>query len=245
MGAILRLASAFDGLLDLSPLSALTGAPLDVLGEAPLVSGRGEARADALFTLAPQPGDTLTLCGDLSRAIRIGAGLAHGTICVEGDAGPEAGLLLCGGTLHIRGSAGDDALMRMENGFARIDGSAGADFASSMRRGTAVVYGRCGSGACRSMRGGTALLLGGAEEADLARDMRRGTVCLPAGNAVPAAFSRAADVDISFMRLLLCELKKRGLPLPEDWYGAAFTRLRGDPAALGKGELMLKCGARA
>lgn len=238
MGATLRLLRPFDGLMDLSCLSALTDAPPAAFPAVRVPVGRTAAALSELFAIEPDGGDTLVRSGDLRRAIRVGAGLSRGAIRVIGSVGAEAGAGMTGGTLHISGSAGDHALSHMENGFAVIAGDAGDGLARAMRRGMLVVSGRCGENACAELRGGTALLLSGAGRG-LCAGMDRGMVLLPPGADVPAGFSRAARMDLPFLRLTLTLLRERGVPLPDAWYGAAFTRYRGDAAALGKGEIFI------
>ncbi len=238
MGFDLFLQRDFNGLIDLSPLSEAIDASRESLSALIVPAGRESVRLGELFVIEPAEGDGLTLHGDLRRAIRVGAGMAHGSIRVMGDVGAEAGYGMRGGTLAIEGNAGEAALSHMENGFAQIFGGAKSGLARMMRRGVIVVSGACGDAACEQMRGGTALLLDRVGE-NLARGMKRGTVLLGETERAPYGFLPAANVDLVFLRLLYAMLASRGVCLPENWRGGTFTRYRGDFSSLGKGEIFL------
>jgi formylmethanofuran dehydrogenase subunit C len=212
--------------------------------------------------------DTLTIEGDLGRFDHLGLGHHHGTVQLRGPVGHGVGLgqeggrievhgnakdlagcSLRGGWLEVHGSVGDLAASAlpgdmdgMRGGTFVIHGGAGARLADRMRRGTLVVHGDVGDLAASRMVAGT-LALGGRCGAHLAWGMRRGSIVL--AGAAPGTFASlgptfvpvASNTDV-FWQLLARDLAR---------FGGAFaslatrriTRLAGDLAVQGKGELLL------
>ena len=246
MGAKLTLKTPLETLLDLAPLSELVNAYSEVLANAKLAYGRELVSVSELFTVAPSSEEGLALYGDLRLCINAGAGLDAGRMTIESSVGASAGEGMTGGELIVRGGVGKNACRGMQNGFVRIMGDAESGLARGMRRGMIVVSGRARGEACAELRGGTVVLQNGVDEPELlARGMSRGTVILPKGAGIPSGFSRAASLDYTFLRLLFLELEKRGIDLPQAWFGGVFTRYRGDAAGLGKGELFVFAEERA
>jgi len=246
MGLILTLREPLTTLLDLEPLSALACAGAETVLDTKLQYGRFAVSAWDLFQLEPGCENGLILRGELRLAIHIGAGMRGGRIAVESSVGAGAGARMQDGELVIRGDAGMDACRDMQGGFVHIGGKAESGLMRDSRRGLVVLEGLAQGEICGGMRGGTALLLGDMkEDGNLARGLSRGTVILPKGAKVPAGFSRTADADLAFLRLLFCTLEKRGVCVPDGWVGGVFTRYCGDAAGLGKGELFVPAEARA
>ncbi len=245
MGFVLTLKQPLHTLLDLEPLSGCTQSGKDEIAGVSLRYGRDCVRTDALFKRSETADDGLTLTGDLLLAVNAGAGMRSGKMTVESSVGAGAGARMEDGELTIRGDAGKNACASMQNGFVRICGNVDGGFAQDVRRGMLIVEGKADGEACAGFRGGTAVLLGGvADETLLARGMHRGTILLPKGAAAPKGFSRAADVDLVFLRLLFRLLGERGVSLPDGWAGGVFTRWAGDAAGLGKGELFIPAEVR-
>lgn len=243
--SILTLKRPLETLLDLEPLSAFALVDADDIKRTDLRYGRSSVPVSELFEVSTEGKEGLTLRGDLRLAINAGAGMREGLIIVESSVGAGAGARMEGGKLTIRGSAGKNACREMQNGFVVIAGATDDGLAHSMRRGIVIVEGMAEGQTCAQMRGGTLLLTGGVAYPDqLARGMSRGMVILPSGASVPSGFAQAACVDLVFLRLLFCELMKRGVTVPEGWIGGVFTRFRGDAAGLGKGELFVFSGER-
>lgn len=232
-----------------------------------LPCGRDSLAVAELFTVH-QEGDSaeaaLVLEGDLSRFDHVGAGLAAGTLQVDGPVGDCAGLGMGGGRLVIRGNAGDLTGCTMRGGWLEVTGSTG-DFAASalpgdldgMRGGTLLVRGNAGARLADRMRRGTVAVLGDAGDflasrmvagtlalagrcgAHAAWGMRRGSVVFagptPALSSTFVPVSSNADV---FWQLLARDLARLGEPF------AALPRRRlqrhaGDLSVQGKGELIL------
>lgn len=238
MGMILTLKQSLNTLLDLEPLSAFAESAADGIGRAPLRIGGRLIPAGELFALKETADEGLTLRGELRLCVHTGAGMRGGRIRAESSVGAGAGARMEGGELEILGDAGKGACQNMLNGFVRIHGGAESGLAEGMRRGIVALEGRAGGAVGEKMRGGTVLLLGGAAEAEkIGRSLSRGTIVLPNDAEIPGGFARTASADYTFLRLLFLELRKKGVPVPAEWNGGAFTRYRGDAAGLGKGEV--------
>jgi len=231
-----------------------------------LASGRDRIELGEWFDVAPgdDGADVLRLEGDLSRFDAIGAGLREGTLHVRGNVGDAAGLGMTGGRLAIAGDARDLAGCAMRGGWLEIGGDvgdlaasalpgdmdgmvggtlavrgrAGARLGDRMRRGTVVIHGEVGDFAASRMVAGT-LALGGACGAMPGWGMRRGSVVF-AGTAPPAAptfVDVRSDAGV-FWQLLARDLARFGPPF-DDLARRRMTRLAGDLAVQGKGELLV------
>ena len=86
------------------------------------------------------PGERVRLVGDLARIDGIGAGLAGGTLVVDGDAGWYVGQGMRGGSIEVRGRAGPQA------------GGALPGAKRGMTGGEIVVRGSVGPGAGTGLR---------------------------------------------------------------------------------------------
>jgi formylmethanofuran dehydrogenase subunit C len=263
---VLRQAPALrvDGRL-LSP-AHLRALDIDDVRRVALPSGRDRIELGEWFDVLPGDGDAdvLHIDGDLSRFDAIGAGLHEGTLHVHGDVGDAAGLGMTGGRLMIEGDARDLAGCAMRGGWLEIVGAAGdlaasalpgdidgmvggtlvvrgragARLADRMRRGTVVIHGDVGDFAASSMVAGT-LALGGACGAMPGWGMRRGSVVF--AGAAPQASSTFVDVQSDagvFWQLLARDLVRFGPPFDE-LPRRRMTRLAGDLAVQGKGELLV------
>ena len=124
--------------------------------------------------------------GGSERFDRIGAGMSHGEISIEGDVGNQAGRLMRGGRLAIAGNAGPWAASGMKGGTSRspampangsaarsagetvgmrggvvvVRGDAGARAGDRMRRGMIIVEGKAGTHAGSRMIAGTLIVRG-------------------------------------------------------------------------------------
>ncbi len=107
--------------------------------------------------------DALIFCGDTARIKSLGAGMAGGTIFVEGDVGLHAGTGMTGGTLAIFGNASDWLGAEMHGGLISVVGNAGHNVGSAYR------------GSRHGMRGGSIIVKGNAGD-ELGLLMRRGII---------------------------------------------------------------------
>ena len=238
----------------------------DAVRRVALPSGRDRIELGEWFDVVPgeEGADVLSIHGDLSRFDAVGAGLQEGTLHIHGDVGDAAGLGMAGGRLIIDGDARDLVGCAMRGGWLEIAGAtgdlaasalpgdidgmtggtlvvrgrAGARLADRMRRGTVVVHGDVGDFAASRMVAGT-LALGGDCGALPGWGMRRGSVVF--AGAAPRATSTFVDVRADagvFWQLLARDLARFGPPF-DDLPRRGMTRLAGDLAVQGKGELLV------
>ncbi|MBX9584161.1 MAG: formylmethanofuran dehydrogenase subunit C [Gemmataceae bacterium] len=206
----------------------------------------------------------LHFAGDTRTVKGIGAGMAGGSVYVQGDAGMHAGAGMTGGTLVIVGRAGDwlGAELRggtievrgsvdgrcgaayrgsrrgMTGGLIQVRGSAGDELGLLMRRGLIVIEGGCGAFAGASMIAGTIVVFGPAGPR-LGAGMKRGTIVAAGGVAeLPPSFAHACDYNPTFLELYQAELA--GLRAEYPWRLPAVVRsYRGDLLYGGRGEVLV------
>ena len=261
----LTLRETLPGRLDLSPLlPALLSQALADLPKLVLRIDTQDVCLGDLFTLAGDDAQDLVLVGDLSRVDRIGAGLAGGTLRVDGHAGAYLGQGMTGssltvtgdvaafaaaalrrGTITIGGNAGDylggalpGAMQGMAGGQVVVYGNAGARCGDRMRRGAILVAGSLGAYAGSRMLAGTVLALQGAG-AHAGYGMRRGSLMVRGAVAVDATFADCGTHALPIVRLLFRSWRVLG----GEFAGLAdqvrpVRRLVGDRAADGKGEIL-------
>ncbi|HZN03834.1 MAG TPA: formylmethanofuran dehydrogenase subunit C [Candidatus Polarisedimenticolia bacterium] len=232
--------------------------------------GREEQRVGDLFEVDGTPGEDVTLAGDLSAFVRLGAGMTRGRLVVKGNAGLAAGSRMSGGRLEISGDAGARAGEGMTGGVLVVRGSTGDDLggpppgaARGVNRGAILVAGNAGARAGRRMRrgliaigggagplAGTEMLAGTLVIAGHAGDgigtwMRRGTILLGTGSPPPAsAFADAGSGRFSFWALYDEALRFAGATIPEAWREGRFRRYVGDRSGGGLGEILVPEGGR-
>ncbi len=230
--------------------------------------GRDEIEVGELFTLksslaADVP--TLTIEGDLSRFDNLGLGLDQGELVLRGPVGHGVGLGQSGGRIVVHGHALDLAGCSLRGGWLEVHGDVG-DLAASalpgdidgMRGGTFVIHGRAGQRLGDRMRRGTLVVhgdvadlaasrmvagtiaLGGHCGAHLAWGMRRGSVVLAGttpSSFAPTFVSVRGNAD-AFWQLLARDLARFGGAFAS-LASRRFSRMAGDLAVQGKGELIL------
>lgn len=213
--------------------------------------------------------ETIVWRGDCSRVKLIGAGLASGTVRVEGDAGMHLGAEMTGGEIHCTGDAADwiGAEMRggritiagnaghligatyrggrrgMTGGEVIVHGNAGNEIGHSMRRGLIAVAGNVGDAVGVGMIAGT-IVIGGLPGIRHGAGMKRGTIVfLNPGPQLDilSTFRPAGVWRPVFWELFRRRLRSLGFPLPAG--PAACRRYSGDLLELGKGELLVFGGA--
>jgi formylmethanofuran dehydrogenase subunit C len=249
-----------DGIIPerLAGLSALEVANLRVQ------HGNRSEPLGTFFDVTPNPdrlGD-LHFAGDTRNVKSIGAGMARGSIYVEGAVGMHAGARMSGGdividsgagdwlgaemsggSIEVRGAAGDlvgaayrGARRGMTGGSIVARGSAGAEVGLLMRRGLIVVAGPCGEFAGASMIAGTLVLLGEVGER-CGAGMKRGTILTACEPRLPLSFRYACDYRPAFVPMLVRELRALEVDTPNG-FGARVRCFRGDQLAGGKGEVL-------
>ena len=235
----------------------------------PMQQGRATLPLAECFAVDSQSADDaeprLNLEGELSRFDCLGAGLAAGTLEVDGNVGDCAGLGMSGGTLRVSGSARDLAgcamsggrlevrgdvgdfaggplpggIEGMTGGTLLVHGRAGARLGDRMRRGTVVVHGDAGDFLASRLVAGT-IALGGRCGAHPGWAMRRGSVVF-AGEHVPVSAPTFvpvhAELDVIW-QLLARDLARFGGRF-EGLPGRSVTRWFGDLAVQGRGEWLV------
>lgn len=243
----MTLRTRLDALLDLEGVApdqcaALSGREIAAL---PVVSGGRLAALGDFFTVSGERSPHVRMVGDLSRANRVGAGMAGGTIVVEGDVGDEAGLAMSGGALRIDGSAGErlgaarpGASRGMTGGEIVVTGSAGRGAAARLRRGLIVVGGDVGDDPACDIIAGTLVVLGRTGSRPGLRS-KRGSIVAAGPIEVPSTYRYACTFEPPFTRLLLTYLRRTyQLTIPDAVVHGRYHRHCGDAGVPGKGEIL-------
>lgn len=206
----------------------------------------------------------LVLEGGSARFDRVGAGMTHGVIRVDGEVGTQAGRLMRGGRLEIRGDAGPWAGSGMKDGAIEIGGGAGerlggplAGEVAGMRGGVIVVRGDAGARAGDRMRRGT-IIIEGTTGAQPGSRMIAGTLLLrrragalpgylmARGSIVAAegcgemspSFADCGVHDLVATRLMADFIKPYSADLAA-MLRRPWRRFLGDMAVIGKGEIFV------
>jgi formylmethanofuran dehydrogenase subunit C len=223
-----------------------TLAPADLARRPVVVGGRGERPVGDVCEVSGTPDGTIRFTGDLSRVIRLGAGLTEGAVLVDGGVGDEVGLGMAGGSIEVRGDAGaraggaaPEARRGMTGGELVVHGSAGESAGALMRRGLLVVGGRVGHHAGAGMIAGTVIAFGDVGAA-AGLWSKRGSIVALAGVAIPSTYRYACTYQPIHLRLTLTRVRSRyGLPVGEHHLSGEYRRYSGDLADLGKGEILV------
>jgi formylmethanofuran dehydrogenase subunit C len=219
------------------------------------------------FTVSGSADDgRLDFEGNLAGVHWIGAGMASGSIHVEGDAGRHLGSEMTGGEIHVSGNAGDWVGGEMHGGLVHVRGRAGHligsayrgsrrgmtggtilihgevgnEIGHTMRRGLLAVGGGCGDFVGINMIAGTIFVFGNCGIRP-APGMRRGTVGL-FGSEPPKLLPtfRAGSCDQPLiLKLLFRELRRLDFPVDEDLFHANYRMYHGDMVAIGRGEVLV------
>lgn len=249
-------------------LGCLQGLTATEVAQLPVWHGNRSIACGELFEISGSPDDELLVwIGDCRKVKSIGAGLSHGTIRVEGDAGMWLGEGMSGGEICVIGNSGDWTGAEMRGGRIEIRGSAGDHIGGSrpgskrgmtggeilihgdagdaagvrMRRGLIAVSGSIGASAAAGMIAGT-IVAGGDCGPEPGRGMKRGTLLflkpdLPAPSVT--GFELANVVPLTFVQLYLRHLRSTGMLLPEISSETSFRLYRGDALELGLGEILV------
>ena len=210
----------------------------------PLEEGTSVPLGD-LFEVTGEPAGRIRLEGDLTKADRLGAGLAQGEVIVDGSVGDEAGIGMSGGVIDIRGDAGartggaaGDARRGMTGGELVVRGSAGPEPGTRMRRGLLVVAGDVARHAGPGMIAGTVMVLGGTGPAP-GLWSKRGSIVALGPVEIPPTYRYACTYQPEHLRLTLLRLRKRyDLAVDERYVSGSYRRYSGDLADLGRGEIL-------
>lgn len=177
--------------------------------------------------------------------MHLGAGMTGGEIHVFGDVGDWAGAEMKGGKIHIRGNAGHGlggayrgSRRGMNRGLILVEGNAGNETGAAMRRGLIVVTGNAGDFAGAFMTAGTILVFGQLGMRAGAGLLRGSIVAFQPPELLPT-YRYACKYQPDFLRLILQRLRREGLSIPEEYFSRSFHRYNGDCTRLGKGEILV------
>lgn len=230
-------------------------------------TSRFPAKVGDLFKVTGTDSSEIVFAGGSYRFDHVGAGMKAGRVRVDGDVGASAGRKMAGGTLLVEGNAGVQAGSGMANGRIEIMGDAGDNVAGpmpgelqGMAGGLIIVRGKTGHRAGEKMRRGTIALLKGCGDyvglgmiagtiAVTGRVgsmpgylMRRGSLLFDRRPAqLSPTFTDCGNIDIAFSGLIDRYLMDEKI-LDKPLLGHAPTRLAGDNAVLGKGEILFRRG---
>ena len=232
LGAV--LAGAWSGL-----------AAVDLARRPALLDGGTSVPLGDLFELSGAPAGRIRFEGDLTRADRLGAGLAEGEIIVEGPVGDETGLGMSGGVIDVHGDAGartggaaGDARRGMTGGELLVRGGAGPEPGTRMRRGLLVVMADVARHAGPGMIAGTVIVFGDAGPAP-GRWSKRGSIVALGSVRIPPTYRYACTYQPDHLRLTLLRLRTRyHLAVDERYVSGFYRRYSGDLADLGRGEIL-------
>jgi formylmethanofuran dehydrogenase subunit C len=252
--------------LDLSPLTParLKGLSAKEIGRIAVETTKEKIAAGDLFQIGGADPSNIHIIGGLDRFDGIGAGMASGSIFVEGDAGARLGRAMSGGAIRITGSAGvwcgsgmkagridirrnagdwiggplAGEMAGMSGGFIHVKGDAGAEAGHRLRRGTIAIGGNAGAYAGRAMIAGT-LAIGGDTAHSPGYLMKRGTILIGGKAArLSGTFLDCGEADLAFLRLLERSLMRDGVK-PGALFKKPKHRWAGDTAVIGKGEIFV------
>jgi formylmethanofuran dehydrogenase subunit C len=255
---------ALDGLTP----ALLAGMSLDAIRRLPVRRGNSETVFGEFFRIEGAPADEeWLLVGDCRNIHGLGAGIASGSIVVDGPIGRRTGFAMRGGRIEVRGDAGDwlGAEMRggvirvrgnagshvgaatpgakrgMAGGMILIDGNAGDEVGAQMRRGMIAVAGSVGANLGFRMLAGTILVFG-RSGANVGMGMRRGTIGVfgtPRSTLLPT-FKSGYRGPLPVLRMLEAQLASESFA-PDHISQLATTveLFHGDLLQLGRGEVLL------
>ncbi len=215
------------------------------LAERPVYVGEQVVSLGDLFEVRGTPAGHIRFEGDLSAALRFGAGLAEGEVTVDGDVGAEAGSGMSGGALVVEGNAAARAgaappgIKRgMSGGELIVRGSAGPEAGAGMRRGLLAIGRTAGERTGLGMIAGTVVVFGAAG-ADTGLWSKRGSVVALGRITPPLTYRYACTYQPLYLRLQLGRLGERyGLPVQRRHLTGQYRRYSGDLAELAKGEIL-------
>jgi formylmethanofuran dehydrogenase subunit C len=211
----------------------------------PVWIGKRRAPLGDYFTVTGAQSSKVKIVGNVELARGVGAGMAAGSMEIQGDAGDDVGVGMSGGSIHVRGNAGDrigaalpGASRGMTGGEIIVEGSVGTNAGARMRRGLLYVGGDADDRVARAIIAGTVIVTGrvGIEPAFASK---RGTLVVAGGIQVPATYRYACDYEPPYVRLALTYLARRyGLSISRSLIAGPYRRYCGDASTVGKGEIL-------
>ena len=247
-GLLVRLTAPLPAPADFAAVlaGAWTGLPDADLAARPVeLAGRGAVPLGELCSVSGVPDGSIRFEGDFRGAVRLAAGLAEGTVLIDGHAGDEVGLGMAGGAIEVRGDAGaragaaaPEARRGMTGGELVVHGSVGEGAGARMRRGLLAVGGTVGHHAGAGMLAGTVVAFGPLGPA-AGLWSKRGSLVALDGVTIPSTYRYACIYQPVHLRVIFVRLRERfGLPVEDRHVSGRYRRYSGDLADLGKGEIL-------
>jgi len=229
-----------------------------------VMHGNEKALLGDFFEIAADGSDAIVLNGDLSQVKNIAAGMTRGTVIVNGNAGMHlgagmrggeidvfgnvgdwAGAEMSGGKIHVRGNAGHGlggayrgSRRGMNRGLIIVGGNAGNEAGAVMRRGLIAIKGNSGDFAGAFMIAGSIIVFGKLG-IRAGAGMLRGTIVAFQKPELLPTYRFGCDYQPVFLKLMLRELKRYGMPVTDEHMSGVYRRYSGDLNRLGKGEILV------
>ncbi len=230
----------------------------------PIIYGNERVSLGDFFQVHGDGSAEIVLNGDLSRVKNIGAGMALGSITINGDAGMHlgsgmrggeinasgnvgdwTGAEMTGGKIHVRGNAGHGlggayrgSRYGMNRGLIVVEGGAGNEVGAAMRRGLIVVKGDVGDFAGDFMIAGSIVVFGKLGIRAGAGSLRGTIVTFQPAELLPT-YRYDCSYTPDFLSLVFQDLRRNGVAVPSGRAGGCFRRYSGDFNRLGKGEILV------
>jgi len=234
------------------------------IADLPVLYGNENGKIGDFFTVSGDGSEEIRLEGDLAHVKYIGTGMTSGKITIHGDVGMHLGSRMRGGEIVVHGNAGDWAGAEMTGGTLRIHsnaghglggayrgsrhgmnrgfiwvgGNTGNETGALMRRGLIVVQGKTGDFSGAFMLAGTLIAFGGLGARPGAA-MKYGTLVTYQAPDLLPTFRYDCVYQPGFLRLILNDLRRRGVEVPEELIAGNYKRYSGDFTSLGKGEILV------
>ena len=234
------------------------------IADLPVLFGNETGKMGDFFAVSGDGSEQISLEGDLSHVKYIGAGMSRGKIIIHGNVGMHLGSRMQGGEIVVHGNAGDWAGAEMTGGAIRIEGNAGHGLGGAyrgsrhgmnrgfiwvggntgnetgalMRRGLIVVEGRTGDFTGAFMLAGTVINFGGLGARPGAA-MKYGTLVTYQAPELLPTFHYDCVYQPGFLRLILNDLRRRGIAVADELIAGYYRRYSGDFTSLGKGEILV------
>ncbi len=243
--------------------SRLAGLEASKVAALPMVHGNRELQVGDFFAVHGKSDSEFRLEGDLHRVKRIGAGMTHGRLYIEGNVGAHLGSGMSGGEIVVTGDAGDWLAPEMSGGRVLVRGNAGHmvgsahrgdrvgilggeivilgnvgnETGNTMRRGLIAVGGRAGDFTGVNMIAGTVIVLG---ELGIrtGAGMKRGTIVAMHKADLLPTFRFVCTYRPNFLVHYLDHLAGIGLPVDDVPRAARYERWCGDAIKLNLGEVL-------
>ena len=229
-----------------------------------IMHGNEQASIGDFFNVQGNANGVIEMEGDLSRVKHIGYEMQSGEIRINGDVGAHLGAGMLGGEIYVTGNAGDWVAPEMSGGRITITGNAGHmpgsayrgsamgitggeiiihgnvknETGNAMRNGLIVIGGNAGDFTGVNMLAGSIIVLG---EMGIrtGAGMKRGSIISMQQAEMLPTFEHACRYRPTFLRLLLLNLQKLGLPVTDEHITGHYDRWCGDSVELNRGEILL------